>query len=63
MLENPLVSGQGYEETYAVPVGKCEGCGDSVFQGYSGVKFEDEIFCCTSCLVEHLVGEGVIEAI
>lgn len=63
MLENPLVSGQGFEESIATPVGKCEECGDSVFQGYSGVTFEDEIFCSTSCLVEHLVGKGVIEAI
>lgn len=63
MLENPIVSGQGYEESYATPVGKCEECGDLVFQDYEGVSFEDEIFCCTSCLVEHLIEKGVIEAI
>lgn len=63
MLENPVVSGQGYEESYATPIGKCEECHDPVFLGYSGVLFEDEIFCCTSCLVEHLIGKGVIEAI
>lgn len=63
MLENPLVSGQGYEETYATPVGKCAECKDLVYQGYSGVRFEDELFCCTSCLVDHLKSDGVIEEI
>jgi len=63
MLENPVVSGQGYEESYATPVGKCEECGELVVPGYSGVLFEDELFCSTFCLVEHLRGKGVIEEI
>lgn len=26
MIENPMVSGQGYEESYVAPVGRCEEC-------------------------------------
>lgn len=63
MLENPIVLGQGYEEAYATPVGKCAECKDLVFEGYSGVVFEDEIFCCSSCLVDHLKSHGAIENI
>lgn len=63
MLENPLVSGQGYEETYATPVGKCAECKDLVYRGYEGVLFEDEIFCGTSCLTDHLKKSGTIEEI
>lgn len=63
MLENPMVLGQGYEEAYATLVGKCAECKDLVFEGYSGVTFEDEIFCCTTCLVDHLKGDGAIEDI
>ena len=63
MLENPLVSGQGYEETYAAVVGKCTECGDLVHQGYEGVTFDDEIYCSTSCLTDHLIKSGAIEEI
>ena len=63
MLENPMVLGQGFEESFAAPVGKCTECKDLVFEGYSGVMFEDGIFCCTSCLVDHLKSNSVIEEI
>lgn len=63
MLENPMVAGLGYEETYASPVGRCKECKDLVFQGYEGVMFEDQVFCCTSCLADHLKKVGVIQEI
>lgn len=63
MLENPMVNGQGFHETYASPVGRCEECNDSVFQGYEGVLFLDKLFCCTSCLENHLKKSGAIQEI
>ncbi|MGX9134015.1 hypothetical protein ACWV26_06495 [Rummeliibacillus sp. JY-2-4R] len=63
MLENPLVIGQGYKETYATPVGRCIECNDLVFGGYEGVLFEDEIFCSTSCLADHLEKSDAVQSI
>lgn len=63
MLENPMVTGQSFEESYATPEGQCVECRDFVFQGYEGVLFEDELFCCTSCLESHLKKVGAIQEI
>ena len=63
MIENPMVSGQGYEESYVAPVGRCEECNDLVFQGYEGLLFVDQLFCCTSCLENHLKKSGAIQEI
>lgn len=62
MIENPVVSGEGFEEQLSMkPIGTChyKYCDETIYKN-DGFEFEGWIYCCTSCVAEQLLEEDAI---
>ncbi len=59
-IENPMLSPKRTDDPISKVIGKCHHryCDDEIYE-HDGIEFEGYIYCCTTCLGEELLEEGI----